>query len=231
MPWSVERETVWIFIPLSFAREDNLSMNKERELLPWIIGGLAAATAAVAFTAISTNKTATPSAQPPTAVVASQPLSSPPPLAAPSAAPPAAAAPASEPDPAQTQPPAALQAAVAPEAPGGQQIWECTTKGVKTFSNNPCGEKSTLLDIAPINTMSATPAIHYARGYAPEPRYATAYTDQAPADAEENSEQYGSESPATSYAIVPGFAFVPRKRPEHQHRPPNHHNPVPVRHF
>jgi hypothetical protein len=205
-------------------------MNKERNLLPWIIGGLAAATAAVAFTAIS-NKTATTSAQP-APLVASQPSSSP--VSAPQAATPAvppAAVSASEPDPAQTQPAATLQAAVAPEATGGQQIWECTTKGVKTFSNNPCGEKSTLLDIAPINTMSATPAVHYARGYAPEPRYTTAYTDQVPADAEANSEQYGSESPGTSYAIVPGFAFVPRRRPEHHHRPPNHHNPVPVRRF
>jgi hypothetical protein len=203
-------------------------MNKERNLLPWIVGGLTAATAAVAFTVISTNKTATPSAQP-TPVVASQPPSSPvpTPLAVPPAAPPAAA-PASEPDPAQTQPPVALQAAVETQAQGGQQIWECTTKGIKTFSNNPCGGKSTLLDIGPINTMSATPAIHYPRGYAPEPRYATAYTDQAPADADENSEQYGSESPATSYAIVRG-AFVPRRRPEHHHRPPYHHNMVPVR--
>lgn len=211
--------------PALFTGEDNLRMNKERDLLPWIAGGLVAATAAVAFTVIS-NKTATPAS-----VVASQPPS--PAVSAHLDAPPAAptaAALVSEPAAAQRQPPAVLQAAVEPEAQR-QQIWECTTNGVKTFSNNPCGEKSKLLDIAPINTMSATPAIRYARGYAPEPRYATAYTDQAPADAEEDSQAYGSDEPAISYAIVRGFGFVPRRRPEHHHRPPNHHNPVPVRRY
>lgn len=210
-------------------------MNKERDLLPWILGGLTAATVAVAFTAIST-KTATP--KQPTPLVASQapsPVSAP--LTLPPAAPPAAA-PVAGPDP-QTQAPApaqapvtaqapvAAQAAVEPQAPGGQ-IWQCTTKGVKTFSNNPCGDKSTLLDVGPINTMNAMPA-SYARGYPPGPRYATAYTDQAPADLQENSEQYGSESAADSYPIVQGLAFVPRRRLEHPHRPSAHHNPVPVR--
>jgi hypothetical protein len=201
-------------------------MNKERDLLPWILGGLAAATAAVALTVISTAKTATPApvvaAQPPSSAV-SAPLTAP--LAAPTAEPPL-----SQPEAAQTQPAAVLQAAVEPEQQR-QEIWECTTNGIKTFSNNPCGEKSTLLDIAPINTMSATPALHYARGYAPEPRYATSYTDQAPTDAEEDSQAYSSEQSATSYAIVRGFAFLPRRRPEHHHRPPDHHNPVPVRRY
>lgn len=104
------------------------------------------------------------------------------------------------------------------------------TKGVKTFSNNPCGEKSTLLDVGPVNTMNPTPAIHYARGYVTEPRNTTAYADRsAPADADEYSDQYSSESGGNSYTIIQGVGFVPRRRPEHPHRPANHHNPAPMR--
>jgi hypothetical protein len=123
-----------------------------------------------------------------------------------------------------------MQAAVEPEAQGGQ-IWVCTTKGVKTFSNNPCGEKSTLLDVGPINTMNATPPNRYPRNYEPQPHYTPAYDAQDPA--EDYSEQYGSETGGTSYTVVQGLAFVPRRRAEHPHRPTNqqHHNPGPARHY
>jgi hypothetical protein len=106
-------------------------------------------------------------------------------------------------------------------------------KGVKTYSNNPCGEKSTLLDVGPINTMNATPLNRSPRGYEPQPRYAPAYNnDQAPG-AEDYSGQYESETGATPYTIVQqGLAFVPRRRAEHPHRPPHHqHNPMPVRRY
>jgi hypothetical protein len=215
---------------LSGTAEDNPPMNKERDLLPWILGGLSAAAVAVAFTAISTK---TSQNAPPAPLVASQPLSAPAPLSPSSAAAPEAppvSAPVSAPDPAQVPAPAPMQAAVQPEAPG-EQIWVCTTKGVKTFSNNPCGENSTLLDVGPINTMNATPLNRDPRGYGSEPRYAPAYNDQAPA--EDYSEPYGSETGATSYTIVQGLAFVPRRRVEHPHRPPyqQHHNPMPVRRY
>jgi hypothetical protein len=218
-------------------------MNKERDLLPWIIVGLCTTAAVVAFTAISTNRTASQNV-PPAPLVASQPLSpsapappapiSPTPASpAPVAAPPESArvaAPVSEPDPGQAPAPAPMQAAVEPEAQGGQ-IWVCTTKGVKTFSNNPCGEKSTLLDVGPINTMNATPPNRYPRGYEAEPRYAPAYSDQD--GAEDYSEQYGSETGGSSYTVVQGLAFVPRRRAEHPHRPPSqqHHNPGPARRY
>jgi hypothetical protein len=120
-----------------------------------------------------------------------------------------------------------VQAQAAPESsvPSGQ-IWECTTKGVKTFSNNPCGDKSTLLQIAPINTMNPTPAVHYARTYAPEVGYAESdSSDQAP-----YSDQTSAESVGDSYAIIRGAGFIPRRRPEHtHHRPmPNHRNSGPI---
>ena len=208
-------------------------MKKERDLLPWILGGLSATAVAVAFTAISTNRTASPNGPP--AVLASQPLASsaPPASPAPAAVTPESApvsAPVSQPDPALAPAPAPMQAAVQPEAQGGQ-IWVCTTKGIKTFSNNPCGETSTLLDVGPINTMNATPSNRYPRGYEPQPRYAPAYNDQAPS--EEYSEQYGSETGTTSYTIVQGLAFVPRRHIEHPHRPPyqQHHNSMPVHRY
>jgi hypothetical protein len=200
-------------------------MKKERDLLPWILGGLSAATIAVAFAAVSTHRDAPALA--PTPVVAAQaavrPPVSPPALPAPSTE--QAAPPATETGSAPMLPPPPAQTAAEPEVQAGQ-IWECTVKGVKTFSNNPCGEKSTLLDVSPINTMRAAPPIHYARAYGSEPRYAPGYADQgAPADDEQYSEDYGAEAGGNSYTIIQGAGFVARRRPEHMHRPPPHHNP------
>lgn len=219
---------------MGYAAEDNHDMNKERDLLPWIFGGLSAAAIAVAFAAASTHR-ADPAIAP--QIVAAQAVASTSALQPPSSAPLSAAA-SSAAEPNSDSPPAPLQtqAAVAPEVSSGQ-IWECTTKGVKTFSNNPCGEKSTLLDVGPINTMSPTPAIHYARGYGSEPRYATGYADQgAPGDTDD-SDQYAAETGGNSYTIIQGVGLVARRRPEHFHRPsPSpapapHHNPAPVRRY
>lgn len=226
-------QTVGIFISTSRAAEDNQTMNKQRDLLPWILGGLSAATIAVAFAAVSTHLGASNLA--PTSAVAAQSAVRPsvftPALPAPSTA--QASALASVPDSAPVLAPAQAQTAVEPEAHAAQ-IWECTTKGVKTFSNNPCGEKSTLLEVSPINTMSATPAIHYVRAYGSEPRFSPANADQgAPADEEQYSEDYGAETGANSYTIVQGV--VAHRRPEHSHRPhPHHipeHNSGPVRRY
>lgn len=196
-------------------------MTKERDLLPWILGGLSAATIAVAFAAVSTHRDA--STLTPTLTVGPQPAAR---FAAPALPPPStaqASAPASLADSAAMLAPPQAQTAVEPAVQPGQ-IWECTTKGVKTFSNNPCGEKSTLLDVSPINTMSATPVVHYARAYGSEPRYAQGYADQgASADEEQYSEDYGAETGGNSYTVVQGF--VAHRRPEHSHRPPPHHNP------
>ncbi len=197
-------------------------MNKERNLLPWILGGLSAATIAVAFAAVSTYRNAPTLA--PTPAVAAQPAVRAP-IATPALPPPSTAqvsAPTSVPDSAPMLAPPQAQTAVEPEVQAGQ-IWQCTTRGVKTFSNNPCGEKSTLLDVSPINTMRATPAVHYAHAYGSEPRYTQGYPDQgAPADEEQYSEDYGAEAGGNSYTVIPGL--VAHRRPEHSHRPPAHHN-------
>ena len=217
-------------------------MKKERDLLPWIFGGLSAAAIAVAFAAVSTHRdapTLTPQvlAAPPAASIATTatpttPTQTP---VQPMATTAQAAPPAMQPDSAPPMPPQA-QTAVAPEVQAGQ-IWECLTKGVKTFSNNPCGEKSTLLDVGPINGMSALPAIHYAGAYGSQPRYAAGYPDQnAPADADDYSDQYAADAGGNSYAIL---GVVPRRRPQQFHRPPTPpsrpspppHNAAPVRRY
>jgi hypothetical protein len=205
-------------------------MNKERDLLPWIFGGLSAAAIAVAFAAVSTHRAEATLAPP---AAAAQALASPtmPPAPAIAQSAPQAAPPAAQPDSAPNPSPPQAQSAVEPQVQAGQ-IWECMTKGVKTFSNNPCGEKSTLLDVGPINSMSPLPAVHYAGAYGSQPRYAAGYPDQStPADAEDSSDQYAADSGGNSYAIV---GVVPRRRPEQIHRPPSppaHHNPAPVRRY
>src|ERR1700728_573165 len=202
-------------------------MKKERDLLPWIFGGLSAAAMAVAFAAVSTHR-ATPALSP--QVIAAQSPASPPTPPAATLAPvaPSTAHPDSAPPQAQT--------AVEPDVQPGQ-IWECMTKGVKTFSNNPCGEKSTLLDVGPINTMPPAPT-HYARAYRPDPRYAAGYPDQgAPADDDDYSDQNAADTDGNSYSTVVGVGLISRRRAENIHRPhpaptpPAHHSSAPVRRY
>jgi hypothetical protein len=224
------------FSPLLGAAEDNRSMNKERDLLPWIFGGLSAAAIAVAFAAVSTQRSVPASAP---QVMAAQPAASPSALPAVTTAPAASAtSTAAQPDSAPMV--ALAQSQSAAQAQAGQ-IWECMTQGVKTFSNNPCGEKSTLLDVGPINTMNPA-TTHYARAYGAQPRYAPGDSDQsAPAGSEDDSDSYGADSGANSYTIVQGVGFVRRRRPENLHRPyappappapPAHHNSSgPVRRY
>jgi len=68
--------------------------------------------------------------------------------------------------------------------------------------------------------------------YAPEPRYAPAYSgSDSAADQESYSDPVSAESGGNSYTIVQGVGFVARRRPEHHphHRPmPNHHNSGPM---
>jgi hypothetical protein len=199
-------------------------MNKGTDLFPWILGGLSVSAVAVAITLVSAGKTPAP-ALPISTTSMSVPESAP--TALPAAAPPAAPQ-----DPAPSPPTAAMLPA-APDPPPAQtlaeqsapgQIWECMTHGVKTFSNNPCGDKSSLVSVRPINTMNPTP-VRSARAYPGEPVYTQPYAEQnSYADPAGESDQDAVYS-GNSYAIVPGFAYLPRKRIEHPHRPPHHHNP------
>jgi len=204
-------------------------MSGKHNLRPWILGGLSIAAVALAITAVSNQRAGTPVSQPIPIVAATV---SPPPapalaLAAPHAAEVAGAVP--EPGSTDAPPDATTEGATQPEVQAGQ-IWACTTHGVKTYSNNPCGEKSSLLEVGPINTMNPTEPVHYARAYTAHAQYAPPYSDaSAQSYAEDDSEQEGYESGGNSYTIVQGVAVFPRRRPEHRpHQPSYHHNPAPA---
>jgi hypothetical protein len=211
-------------------------MNNQHDLLPWILGGLSVATVAVVITFASAGKTVAPGLSPvgsPSAQVTSVPdsrsLPAPAPVvtaaAAESAYSAVAPAAASVPDPETAPPPAAqVQPAADPGVQDGQ-IWECVTKGVKTFSNNPCGEKSTLLEVRAINTMNPTPVVRYARTYAPQ-NYSPAYADQDSYSDQDTYGEPGADTAVNSYTVVQGLAFLPRRRPDHlHHRQPFHNDP------
>lgn len=224
-------------MPSSCAAEDNPVMKAERDLLPWILGGLSAVAIAVAYAAVSIHRDAAIS--PPSLVAAALPAHAQPAVAVqlpaspvPTALP--TAAPTDGPNAAPVSVPSQTQTAEQSEAPASH-IWQCTTNGVKTFSNNPCGDKSTLLDVGPINTMRPTPAIDYARAYGSRPRYGAAYPDQSAAtDVDDYSDQYTADTDGYAYTIV---GVLPRRRPVQYHRPPvkpappSHHSPAPVRRY
>ncbi|HEY2781798.1 MAG TPA: hypothetical protein VGI90_13525 [Steroidobacteraceae bacterium] len=196
-------------------------MSKERDLLPWVLGAVLATAVAAAIAAISSNKTAAPVQAAP--VVAAQPTP------APVIPAPAPSPEASTPEPQAPAADAIVQAAAESPEPSGQ-IWECTTNGVKTFSNNPCGNKSTRLEIGPINTMNPTPAFRYARANTPEPRYAPAYAGSDSSDQDSYSDQGSGDSGGNSYTVIQGVGFVPRRHLDHpHHRPtPHHRNTGPM---
>ena len=220
-------------------------MKNKNNLLTWILGGLSAAAAAAVITIASPSKTV-PTSSPPASAVTAQVTLAPvsPPLPAPAtstsvataatAAPVAAVLPVTAsvaPEPAP-QTSAQSQATAEPPAQSGQ-IWECTTNGLKTFSNNPCGEKSTLIEVRPINTMNATPSPRYARTYDPEAHSVPAYAEQNSYPDQDTYAQQGAPEPVISYGAVRGYAF--RRSPEHTHRPPyqhdrklDHHHPGPT---
>jgi hypothetical protein len=152
----------------------------------------------------------------------------------------AAAADTPAPPAAPAAPPASMPAGPAsavappantPTAAPSNQIWECTTNGVRTFSSNPCGTKSTVRQLNPINVMEPAPVYRAATNYAPTMvsppapvRYS--YPDQDNADEPSTDNAYGGD---------PGVIVVPRARhvrpnnvrphPPHPHPHPHPHPP------
>jgi hypothetical protein len=185
-------------------------MDNQSDLLPWILGALSIAAIAGAVTVGSTYKNSSSASRPvieataalPSAVVA-RPLVQ--------ESPPTAAAVVAQPvDPA---PPNALPAAGAPQSTG--QIWECTIHGEKTFSNNPCGDHSSLREVAPINTMEATRVLTRARTY---PTNGGAYTDSYAA---EPDDAYSSapETSSNGYPVYVAGTLVEHRRSDRNHHP------------
>jgi hypothetical protein len=222
-----------IFIMRTRSKEDNSGMNKEPDLLPWILGGLsiAVAAAAIGFVNSRTARAVTAQAAAPTmaqtSIAASAPASAP--VAAPTPAPDLAAGsqgPQTQQPPTPPMPAPMLAGAEPPTTSG--QIWECTTNGVKTFSNNPCGDKSTLVAMRAINTMNAAPPPQRYPRYGAPPAYSTQYADpSAYADQDSYADQDEASGYAgNSYAVIGGFRPLLKRR-EHSYAPPPHHNSGP----
>jgi hypothetical protein len=183
-------------------------MDKDRDLLPWILGAMSLATVALAVSVASTSRDAPRPAAAPSQTTA-QAL---PHAALPAVTPPAvlsAVAPLLESS--QTQP-------IVPPSQSTGQIWECTTNGQKTFSNNPCGDRSSLLDLGPINTMDRTPIYRGSRAYPPAPGFAPEY---AYGDSQESADNFYP-------VMVVGAPLLGRRAPQRVHRPYNHdHSSAP----
>jgi hypothetical protein len=194
-------------------------MSRERDLLPWILGALSLATLATAITLGMNHRTAARNLSAPLqAIAASLPAA------------PVHTVTEPAPQPASLDTPVAATHADDPSpplanrtSPQNGQIWECMTNGQKTFSNNPCGAKSTVLDIGPVNTMEATPAFHAGRSYAPPPSgYAPEYSS-APDDTYADGQGSAQSSGATYFGVPYAIRIKPQhRRPDYRHenRPP-----------
>jgi hypothetical protein len=182
---------------------DNLDMDKDRDLLPWIMGGLLMASVALAVTIASSNRIASNNRTAPAPTQPAAQLSLP-----------AENAPAPDPVPSATQAAAAVPPPTV-DAPPTNQIWECTINGQRTFANHPCGGSSSLREFGPLNTMQATPLLPPAHTYEPQPGYpAQYYYPDTP------------DPPDVSYPIVVANPFIERRRPDHWHPPHGHdHGP------
>jgi hypothetical protein len=124
--------------------------------------------------------------------------------------------------PAVAAPPAQIQQVTPPPASG--QIWECTINGIRTFSGKPCGDKSLVREIGPVNGMDAAPVLPYARSADPDSRREPEYTYPG----EQETPDPAQEAARTSYPVFFGIPVHEHRRPNHAHRPPDHrHYRVP----
>ena len=194
-------------------------MAKQVDLLPWIFSGILLACVAAAVTVVSHKPAPSISQAPSQAAVHAVPVAA---AAAPAAAPVAPAAPAAPAAiPAPTVTAVTAQTVPAPLPPGGE-VWECTTNGQKTYSDNPCGTKATLRELSPINIMSSASAPPPPRSYRPDSNYAPE-SDYAP-DAYPSTPDYSD----SAYPVLIGIPYRERPRPDHAHRPhPRAHVPPP----
>lgn len=102
------------------------------------------------------------------------------------------------------------------------QIWECTTNGLRTFSSNPCGTKSTVRQLNPINVMEPVPVYRPANSYPQNlwaPSAPVRYSHPDPDGAQDSAAD-------TGYSGYPGVIVVQRAR----HVRPNTVRPHPQPH-
>jgi hypothetical protein len=197
-------------------------MGKAGDLLPWITGGLMLAAVAVAIAVSSTNRNApaifpAPSqlAAPTTGVLAATSTPAPAPASVPDPAPPIVPA-------VTVMPTAQIPPATRPAASSGQ-IWECTINGLRTFSGKPCGDKSLVHEIGPVNGMDAAPVLPYARSVDPDSRR----EPESSYSGDQENPDPAQEVARTSYPVFIGIPVHERRRPNHAHRPDHGHYRVP----
>jgi hypothetical protein len=184
-------------------------MDKDRDLLPWILGGLLIATVAVAIAVHSTNRIAPAHSQ-----AVSQAIHGA--SAATGLTP--ASAPAAAPRPDAPAPPAAsssqVQAVNLPPPMQAGQIWECRINGQRAFSSSPCGPESAVRQVGPINRMDSTPVLQQTRSYEAESSYRAPYP--YPSEPEDANP---TELADNAYPVFVGIPFQEHRRPDHARRP------------
>ena len=214
-------------------------MTEDRDLLPWILGGLSMAAVAMAIAVGVTGRTVPAQASSQTTAYAPTlatarlnplPDNTTPADVAPSSSAPSSSAPSSSAPPSSAPPSAASSAAspstassgaapaspaqfqpVPASSPPGIQIWECTTDGVKTFSNNRCGNAAIRRDVGPVNVMDASPAVSNVHWYGPDTSGASDYYYPDPPQPADNV-----------YPAVIGIPYLERRRPDHPRQPNKH---------
>ena len=200
-------------------------MDKGRQFQPWILGGLSMATVAIAISVgwtkgIARNNSPAPSQTTAHLLGDAEVTTAP------------AAAPAPAPTPAPTLAVAQIHR-VTPPIEQHHQIWECTVNGVKTFSDNPCGDKSSLREIGPINRMDPTPILPHSRSYVPESSgqpgysYPSQQADSYPSEQQSADNSYPVDE---SYPVFVGNPFGERRRPDHEERRRSDHEHRPQSH-
>jgi hypothetical protein len=196
-------------------------MDKDRDLLPWILGGLSMATVALAVALGNSSKIASSPASLPsplsTQALPAVLLAAAPAATAPLVAPATVAAPAPAAAPLLEQ--ASPIRPLSPPIQSSGQIWQCTINGQKVFSNNPCGDRSSLLDVGPINTMDRAPIYRTARSYQPPPGYAPEYVPEYAPDYVSSGPQEQGDNSNPAWVGIP---FGQRRLPARTHRPYTH---------
>jgi hypothetical protein len=186
-------------------------VDKGRNLPPWILGGLSMATLAIAIS-VGWAKEIAPNSSPAPSQTAAQIL-------------PAEVSTAPAPAPAPTLTVARIRPVTPPTAPtveATRQIWECRINGIRTFSDNPCGDKSSLREIGPINRMDPTPILPLSRSYVlessgqPKYSYSSQQAESYPSDQQSADDSYPADN---SYPVFVGVPFDERGRSDHEHRP------------
>jgi hypothetical protein len=201
-------------------------MAEDTDLLPWILGGLSAATVAIAITVGATNGTAPHKSHAAHAAAPTAALSLPGAEAIPQATAALSEAPAIAPTRAPNLPAAQIQTAAPPTGPTSR-VWQCTINGQKTFSDAPCGDRASVREIGPINRMDPSPVLSHAPSYGREASYQPEYSYPG-----EQADSNAGEQPlaGNSYPVFVGIPTHERRRPDHAHRPHEHNRgPQPRR--